>query len=57
MVDHRKIVSAALKSVENDGIVFLMENDKITSSEGKGGEVSRERVQRDLLPLIRKEQM
>ena len=53
MVDQEKIVSAALKSVENDGIVFLDEIDKITSrSEGKGGEVSREGVQRDLLPLI-----
>ena len=53
MVDQEKIVSAALKAVENDGIVFLDEIDKITSrSEGKGGEVSREGVQRDLLPLI-----
>lgn len=53
MVDQEKIVSAALKAVENDGIVFLDEIDKITSrSEGKSGEVSREGVQRDLLPLI-----
>ncbi len=53
MVDQEKIVLAAVKAVENDGIVFLDEIDKITSrSEGKGGEVSREGVQRDLLPLI-----
>lgn len=43
----------AVKTVENDGIVFLDEIDKITTrSESRGGEVSREGVQRDLLPLI-----
>ena len=53
MVDEEKIIFSSVKSVENDGIVFLDEIDKITSrSEGKGGEVSREGVQRDLLPLI-----
>ena len=53
MVDQEKIVLAAVRAVENDGIVFLDEIDKITSrSESKGGEVSREGVQRDLLPLI-----
>jgi len=53
MIDQEKVISEALKAVENDGIVFLDEIDKITSrSEGKGGEVSREGVQRDLLPLI-----
>jgi ATP-dependent HslUV protease ATP-binding subunit HslU len=53
LIDHEKIVQAALHLVENDGIVFLDEIDKITSrTEGKGGEVSREGVQRDLLPLI-----
>jgi ATP-dependent HslUV protease ATP-binding subunit HslU len=53
LIDHDKIVQAALNLVENDGIVFLDEIDKITSrTEGKGGEVSREGVQRDLLPLI-----
>lgn len=53
MIDQDKIVIEALKAVENDGIVFLDEIDKITSrTEGKGGEVSREGVQRDLLPLI-----
>ena len=53
LVDQEKIVQTALNLVENDGIVFLDEIDKITSrSETKGGEVSREGVQRDLLPLI-----
>ncbi len=53
MVDQDKIVTDALDAVENHGIVFLDEIDKITSrSESKGGDVSREGVQRDLLPLI-----
>lgn len=53
MIDEEKMVLHAVKAVENDGIVFLDEIDKITSrSEGKSGEVSREGVQRDLLPLI-----
>lgn len=53
LVDQEKIIQTALNLVENDGIVFLDEIDKITSrSETKGGEVSREGVQRDLLPLI-----
>ncbi len=53
MIDEDKTIINAVNSVENDGIVFLDEIDKITSrSEGKGGEVSREGVQRDLLPLI-----
>lgn len=53
MIDEEKININAVYSVENDGIVFLDEIDKITSrSDGRGGEVSREGVQRDLLPLI-----
>ena len=53
LIDQEKITQTALNLVENDGIVFLDEIDKITSrSEVKGGEVSREGVQRDLLPLI-----
>ena len=43
----------AIKSVENNGIVFLDEIDKICARENRvGGDVSREGVQRDLLPLI-----
>lgn len=55
LVDDERINRAALKLVENDGIVFLDEIDKITSrAESSGGksEISREGVQRDLLPLI-----
>ena len=43
----------AINAVENNGIVFLDEIDKICVRDGRsGGEVSREGVQRDLLPLI-----
>ena len=54
LIDEEKITIQALDLVENDGIVFLDEIDKIASdSTTKGGrEVSREGVQRDLLPLI-----
>src|SRR5205807_2176310 len=47
------LVQEALQAVENNGIVFLDEIDKITAREGRmGADVSREGVQRDLLPLI-----
>lgn len=53
MIDEEKIVKEAVIAVENDGIVFIDEIDKIcTKSNIKGGEVSREGVQRDLLPLV-----
>lgn len=53
MIDNDKVIQNAIASVQNDGIVFLDEIDKITSrNDSKGGEVSREGVQRDLLPLI-----
>jgi ATP-dependent HslUV protease ATP-binding subunit HslU len=53
LIDQDVLVREAIKAVENDGIVFIDEIDKITSRSGaRGGEVSREGVQRDLLPLI-----
>ncbi len=55
LIDEDTINKAVVEAVENDGIVFIDEMDKITvrSDAGKsGGEVSREGVQRDLLPLI-----
>ncbi len=53
LLDQDKIIQEAIESVENNGIVFLDEIDKIASREGRGGgDVSREGVQRDLLPLI-----
>ncbi|UZF91228.1 ATP-dependent protease ATPase subunit HslU [Bosea sp. NBC_00550] len=53
LIDQEAIIQAAIREVENNGIVFLDEIDKICAREGKGGaDVSREGVQRDLLPLI-----
>ena len=53
LLDEEAIVREAISSVENNGIVFLDEIDKITArSERVGADVSREGVQRDLLPLI-----
>ncbi len=53
LLDNDQITKAAIESVENDGIVFIDEIDKITGkSDNTRGDVSREGVQRDLLPLI-----
>ena len=53
LMDQEQIVGEAIREVENNGIVFLDEIDKICAREGRGGaDVSREGVQRDLLPLI-----
>ncbi len=53
LLDQDQLKSEAIDLVENHGIVFLDEIDKITVREGRGGgDVSREGVQRDLLPLI-----
>ena len=53
LLDEEKIVRTAIDMVENNGIVFLDEIDKITVRSDRGGaDVSREGVQRDLLPLI-----
>ncbi len=53
LLDQEMLVQDAIRAVENNGIVFLDELDKICAREGRmGGDVSREGVQRDLLPLI-----
>ncbi len=53
MIDEDKIIKNSLKAVENDGIVFIDEIDKICARGNvKGGDVSREGVQRDLLPIV-----
>ncbi len=53
LLDDEQLVQESIHSVENNGIVFLDEIDKITARDGRvGGDVSREGVQRDLLPLI-----
>lgn len=53
LLDQEELLKDAINNVENNGIVFLDEIDKITArSERQGADVSREGVQRDLLPLI-----
>jgi ATP-dependent HslUV protease ATP-binding subunit HslU len=53
LLDTDNIVQESIRAVENNGIVFLDELDKVCAREGRvGGDVSREGVQRDLLPLI-----
>jgi len=53
LLDNEILVKTALETVEQNGIVFLDEIDKITARSDRGGaDVSREGVQRDLLPLI-----
>ena len=53
LLDQDQLVQEAIREVENNGIVFLDEIDKICARENRGGaDVSREGVQRDLLPLI-----
>ncbi|MGI3169790.1 ATP-dependent protease ATPase subunit HslU [Pseudooceanicola sp. C21-150M6] len=53
LLDDETVNKAALEAVEENGIVFLDEIDKVCArSDARGGDVSREGVQRDLLPLI-----
>jgi ATP-dependent HslUV protease ATP-binding subunit HslU len=52
LLDQDQVTQEAVKAVEENGIVFLDEIDKICAREGRSGDVSREGVQRDLLPLI-----
>jgi ATP-dependent HslUV protease ATP-binding subunit HslU len=51
-LDQDEVVREAIRAAEQNGIVFLDEIDKIAVSDVRGGSVSREGVQRDLLPLI-----
>ena len=54
LIDTESVVKEAIERVENTGIVFLDEIDKIAGEKGSGGgpDVSREGVQRDLLPIV-----
>lgn len=54
LIDMEKVTKEALERLENSGIVFIDEIDKIASSRGQssGPDVSREGVQRDLLPIV-----
>ena len=52
LIDKEKIIKEAIFAVEQNGIVFIDEIDKICAKNSHGADVSREGVQRDLLPLI-----
>ncbi|WP_265457064.1 ATP-dependent protease ATPase subunit HslU [Enterococcus sp. HY326] len=52
IVNDADIHSAAIKLAESNGIIFIDEMDKITSKSQQSGEVSREGVQRDILPIV-----
>ncbi len=52
LINQDKVHSAAIELAENLGIIFLDELDKIVSGETKGVDVSRQGVQRDLLPIV-----
>jgi ATP-dependent HslUV protease ATP-binding subunit HslU len=55
LVDHDKVVETAIERTQNDGIIFIDEIDKVASRSGggQGGpDVSREGVQRDILPIV-----
>lgn len=52
LVDSEKINSDAIQLAENSGIIFIDEIDKVIASESKSADVSRQGVQRDLLPIV-----
>jgi ATP-dependent HslUV protease ATP-binding subunit HslU len=52
LLDPEKINTAATELAENVGIIFVDELDKVVASEGKNADVSRQGVQRDLLPIV-----
>jgi ATP-dependent HslUV protease ATP-binding subunit HslU len=52
LLDTDKINQKAIELAENSGIIFLDEIDKVIASEGKSADVSRQGVQRDLLPIV-----
>lgn len=52
LIDHEKMIEKALENTEQNGIVFLDEIDKVCGGEASGPDVSREGVQRDLLPIV-----
>ena len=52
LLDQEKIHSAAIELAENTGIIFVDELDKVVASDARGADVSRQGVQRDLLPIV-----
>jgi ATP-dependent HslUV protease ATP-binding subunit HslU len=52
LINPEKVHAAAIELAENQGLIFIDELDKVVASEGKGADVSRQGVQRDLLPIV-----
>jgi ATP-dependent HslUV protease ATP-binding subunit HslU len=52
LLNQEKVTAAAIELAESQGMIFIDEMDKIVASEGKGADVSRQGVQRDLLPIV-----
>jgi ATP-dependent HslUV protease ATP-binding subunit HslU len=52
LIDSEKIASRAIEVSESNGIIFIDEIDKVIATEGKSADVSRQGVQRDLLPIV-----
>ncbi len=52
LINQEKVNAKAIELSENLGIVFIDEIDKVVSTEGRGADVSRQGVQRDLLPIV-----
>lgn len=52
LIDEDKIATKAIAACENNGIIFIDEIDKVIAAEGKSADVSRQGVQRDLLPIV-----
>ena len=52
LLDAEKINAAAIELAENVGIIFIDEIDKVVASDARGADVSRQGVQRDLLPIV-----
>ena len=52
LVNQETVNAAAIELAENLGIIFVDEIDKVVAAEGKGADVSRQGVQRDLLPIV-----
>lgn len=52
LIDNDAVTAEAIKRAENDGIIFIDEIDKIAGKGNQGADVSREGVQRDILPIV-----
>ncbi len=52
LIDHEKMIEAAIANTEQNGLIFLDEIDKLCGGDSAGPDVSREGVQRDLLPIV-----